>query len=78
MKTEKAAGPSDISLELVAASREVGIKVMAELCQRDHDGLGMPTEWAISIVDSIFKGKGDIRNCSCYRTMKLLDHGMMV
>ena len=26
----------------------------------------------------IFKGKGDIRNCSCNRAMKLLEHGMKV
>ena len=26
----------------------------------------------------IFKGKGDIRNCSCYRTVKLLEHDMKV
>ena len=24
----------------------------------------------------IFKGKRDIRNCSCYGAVKLLDHGM--
>ena len=24
----------------------------------------------------IFKGKGDIRNCSCYRAVKILEHGM--
>ena len=34
----------------------------------------MPVEWALSIVISIFKGKGDIRNCSCYRAEKLLEH----
>ena len=26
----------------------------------------------------IFKGKGGIRNCSCYRAVKPLDHGMKV
>ena len=38
----------------------------------------MPAEWALSIVVLIFKGKGDIRNCSCYRAVKLLEHGMKV
>ena len=33
MKTGKAPGPSDVSLELIAASREVGIHVMADMCQ---------------------------------------------
>ena len=26
----------------------------------------------------IFKGKGDIENCSCYRAVKLLEHRMKV
>ena len=38
----------------------------------------MPAEWALSIVVPIFKGKGDIRNCSCYRDVKLLEHCMKV
>ena len=38
----------------------------------------MPAEWALSILVSIFKGKGDIRNCSCHRAVKLLEHGMNV
>ena len=38
----------------------------------------MPVEWTLSKVDQIFKGKGDIRNCSCYRAVKLLEHGMKV
>ena len=38
---------------------------MAEICQKVLDGLGMPGEWALSIMVPIFKGKGDIRHCSC-------------
>ena len=38
----------------------------------------MPVEWALNIVVPIFNGKGDIRNCSCYRAVKLLEHGMKV
>ena len=33
MKDGKVPGPSDISLDLTAASGGVGIEVMAELCQ---------------------------------------------
>ena len=42
------------------------------------DGFGMPAEWALSIVVLIFKRKDDIRNCSCYRVVKLLKHGTNV
>ena len=42
------------------------------------DGFGMPAEWALSIVVQIFKGKGDIRKCSCCRAVKLLEHGKIL
>ena len=32
MKTGKAPGPSELSLELIAASGGVGIQLMAEIC----------------------------------------------
>ena len=49
MKTGKAPGPSEVLLELIAASRGIGIQVMAEICQKVLDGLecqlnGMPGE----------------------------------
>ena len=49
---------------------------MAEICQKVLDGLGMQAEWALCIVVPIFKGKGYIRSCSCYRAVKRLEHGM--
>ena len=30
---------------------------MAEICQKVLDGFGMPAEWALIIVVSIFRGK---------------------
>ena len=78
MKTGKVNRPSAVSLELIAASGGEGIQVMAKICQKVLDGFGIPAEWAQSIAVQIFKGKGDIRNCSCYRAVKLLEHGMKV
>ena len=63
-------------MELIVASRELGIQMMAEICHRNLDRSGMPAEWALSIVVPIFKGKGDISNC--YRAVKFLEHGMKV
>ena len=77
-KTGIAPGPSKVSLELIAGSGGVGIEVMAEICQKVLDGFGMPAGWALSKVVPIFKLKGDIRNCSCYGAVKLLEHGMEV
>ena len=44
---------------------------MAEFCQRDLDGKGMPDEWQISVLVLIFKEKRDVRNCNAYRGVKL-------
>ena len=42
------------------------------------DGFGMPVQWALTIAVPILKGKRDIRNCSCYIAVKLLENGMKV
>ena len=39
---------------------------------------GIPAQRALSIEVPIFKGKGDIRNCSCHRAVKFLEHGLKV
>ena len=73
MKAGKAPGPSVVSLELIAASGGVGIQMMnIYICQKVLDGFGMPVERPLCIVVSIFKGKCDIWNCSCYGAVKLL------
>ena len=36
----------------------------------------MPVEWKLTIAVPIIKGMGDIKNCSCYIAVKLLEHGM--
>ena len=50
VKTGKAPGPSEVSLELIAVGWAVGIQMMAEIFQRVLNGFGMPVEWALSIV----------------------------
>ena len=45
MKARKAAGLSEVSVEMIAAGGEIGIGVMVELCQGVLDGRGMPDEW---------------------------------
>ena len=41
------------------------------------DGKGMPDEWQTTVLVPIFKGKGEVRNCSTYR-VKLLEHAMKI
>ena len=78
MKAGKAAGPSEVSVEIIAASGEIGIGVMVELCQGVLDGRGMPDEWALSVVVPIFKGNGDAMSSGAYRGVKLLEHAMKI
>ena len=44
MKSGKATGPSEVSVEMIVASGKIKVKVKIELCQRVLDGRGMPDE----------------------------------
>ena len=78
MKSGKATGPSEVSVEMIVVSGEIGVKVMMELCQRVLDGRGMPYEWKTSVIVPIFKGKSDVMSCGSYRGVKLLEHAMKI
>ena len=53
---------------------------MIKLCQRVLDGKGMSKDWKTSVMVPIYKGKGDVTNCSAYtnKRVKLLEHGMKI
>ena len=76
MKVGKAAGPLEVSAEMIAASGEIGIGVMVVLCQGVLDGRGIPDDWAPSVVVPILRGRGDAMNCIAYKGVKLLEHAI--
>ena len=78
MKSGKATGPSEVSVEMIVTSGESGLKVMTELCQRVLDGRGMPDVWKTCVIVPIFKGKGDVMSCGSYREVKLQEHTMKI
>ena len=78
MKSGKATGPSELSVNIIFASGEIGMKVMMELCQRVFDGRGMSDEWKTSVIVPIFKREGDVMRCVSYRGVKLLEHAMKI
>ena len=78
MKLGKAAGPSEVDMNMIMASGKFGVGVLKKLCQRVLDGKGMPEEWKTSVVVPIFKGKGDVMDCGAYRGVKLLEHAMKI
>ena len=59
-KFKKAMGPFKVSVKMIVASCEIGIKVMMmDLCQRVLDHRGMHDEWKTSAIVLIFKGGCD-------------------
>ena len=78
MISGKATRPSEVSVEMIVASGEIGVKVMMELCQRVLDGTGMPDEWKTSVIVPIFKGNGNLMSCGSYTGVKLLEHAMKI
>ena len=42
MKLGKAAGPSEVNMDMIIASGKLGVRVIRKLCQRMRDGKGMP------------------------------------
>ena len=76
IKSGKATGPSEVSVEMMVASGEIRVKVMMELCQHVLDGRGMSDEWKTSVIEPIFTEKGDVMSCGSYRGVKLLEHAM--
>ena len=63
---------------MIIASGKFGIGVIKKLCQRVHDGKGMPEEWKTSVVVPIFKGIRDVMDSGAYREVKLLEHTMKI
>ena len=78
MKSGKATGPSEVSVEMIVASGEIGVKVIMELCQRILDGRGMPDKWKTGVIVPIFKGNGDVMSCGSYTGVKMPEHVMKI
>ena len=78
MKTEKTAVPSEANVKVIAASGQVGEEVLREICQKVLDRKSIPDDWKTGVVVPVYKGKGDVLNCSSYREVTLLGHGMKI
>ena len=74
MKKGKAAGPSGVPVEVIQICECEGL--LAEVANSMMDGMSMPESWRKSVLIPLYKGKGDAKSCSNYRSVKLLEHGM--
>ena len=77
MNTGKA-GPSGVTVELLNVCKKESVRRLAEVANNMLEGNKMPESWRKSDLISIFKGKGDVRTCGNYRSIKLLEHDMKV
>ena len=76
MKKGKSPGPSEVSSEMMA--NEVSWKELCSVANGLLKGEDMPESWKRSITIPLYKGKGNALECSNYRTIKLLEHGMKI
>ena len=78
MKKGKAAGPSGVTVEMLQAAGEPGIRWVTEICNAILKEGKVPSDWERSWIVSVYKGKGDALECGSYRGIKLLDQVMKV
>jgi len=73
LKRNKSPGSDKISAEMLQAGGEPLARQIYQLCNKAwHEGT-IPEEWGKSILVPIPK-KGDLSNCSNYRTISLINH----
>ena len=78
MKNGKATGPDFIPVEVWKALGEDGVDILYDLMVKIFEQEKIPEEWRESILIPIFKGKGDVQDCSNYRGIKLMSHTLKI
>ena len=78
IKTGKAAGPSGIVIEMIRSTGKEIIKSIANLANRIIKEGWIPSEWKLSYIVSLYKGKGDALSRDNYIGLKLLDQVMKI
>ena len=74
MKKGKAQEPDDIPVEAWIALGNKGVEFLVNFLNRLLRGEKMPDEWRKSVLVTLYKGKGDIKECGNYRGIKLMSH----
>ena len=76
LKKGKAAGPSGVPIDAIRLCNVEG--TLAKIGNGMMNGEGMPTSWRKSVLIPLYKGKGDAKECTSYRSLKMLEHAMKV
>ena len=77
LKNGKATGCDDISAEMIKASGELGISLLHKLIVKIWQTGEWPEDWRRAVLIPIPK-KGDLQQCSNYRTISLISHASKV
>ena len=68
LKVRKAAGPSGVTGEMINAAGEQAVDWLTSICNRIvKEEEVIPESWQISELVPIYKGKGDVLECSWFR-----------
>ena len=78
MKSNKAPGVSEVSIDMLKAGGEEYLIWMSDLLKAVWNKEKIPGDWRKSLIVPIFKKKGDILECGNYRGIKLLEHGLKI
>ena len=63
---------------MIKAAGEQAVDWLTSICNRIVKEEAIPKSWQMSELVPIYKGKGDVLECSSSRGIKLLEHGMKV
>ena len=77
LKNGKATGCDDISAETIKACGDLGIYLLHKLIVKIWQTGEWPDDWRRAVLIPIQK-KGDLQQCSNYRTMSLISHASKV
>ena len=75
--TNKASGSDIISIELLQILKDDAVKVLHSICQQIWKTQQWPQDWKRSVFIPIPK-KGNLKECSNYRTIALISHASNV
>ncbi|KAK6757113.1 hypothetical protein RB195_015124 [Necator americanus] len=78
MKSNKATGPDDIPVDIWKLLGDRGSMWLATLFNKIVAEGRTPDVWQTSVTVPVWKGKGDIAECTSYRPIRLLCHTMKV
>ena len=78
MKTGKAAGPDEVTVDMIRLLEAVGEKWLLRVLIAVWRQRRIPDDWRVSILVPLYKNKGDIHNCGQCRGIKLLSQCMKV